>query len=104
MEQREYQAALNHRALQAWGEDAQLQMVIEEAAELIQALCKLKRKKHSGISDQVIEELVDVEIMLDQLKNMCIVRDPTSAARYDAATTKKLARLKQRLDEWEANR
>lgn len=56
-----YQAALDE-----WGKDLQVIMAIEEMAELTQALTKDLR----GIpdSDNILEEMADVEIMLTQLK------------------------------------
>ncbi|MCB2308854.1 hypothetical protein LGL08_20415 [Clostridium estertheticum] len=51
-------------AVQVFGVAKQVDMAIEEASELIQALCKYKR----GLLHNVEEEMVDVEIMLEQLK------------------------------------
>lgn len=44
----------------------QLDIAIEEMSELIQAICKQKRGKCN--LDNILEEIVDVEIMLEQLK------------------------------------
>jgi NTP pyrophosphatase (non-canonical NTP hydrolase) len=100
MDQREHQAALNQRALDAWGEKSQLNLVIEESAELIQALSKWQRKGFGAVPDSLIEELADVEIMLDQLKNICMRHDPSTAERFDAVTKFKLERLVERLETW----
>lgn len=46
-----------------YGLDAQLDMLQEECAELIQAVSKYKRKRVTNI----VEEMADVFIMLDQI-------------------------------------
>lgn len=54
------------QAIAKYGKEAQLKMVIEEMAELTQAICKSFRGKNN--LDNLIEEIADVEIMLAQLK------------------------------------
>lgn len=54
-------------AVDKWGKDAQLNMVIEECAELIQAITKLKRHENEKTIQNVIEEAADVGIMLAQI-------------------------------------
>lgn len=53
------------KALSTWGLNAQIDMCIEEMAELMQAFSKYKR----GIGDvnQIAEEMADVSIMLEQM-------------------------------------
>lgn len=53
------------KALSKWGLNAQIDMCIEEMAELMQAFSKYKR----GIGDvnQIAEEMADVSIMLEQM-------------------------------------
>ena len=59
-----------------YGFDAQTNQLIEECAELIQAINKYKRKYIGGqplvrtvsARDQVVEEIADVEVMLCQIK------------------------------------
>lgn len=60
---------LYKKALNKWGNNTQILMLFEEIAELQKAVCKLTRKDTGSIQD-VIEEIVDVEIMLGQLKIM----------------------------------
>ena len=55
-------------ALDLWGFDTQLEMIVEECAELIHAIKKYKRDK-CGVYD-VIEECADVEIMLEQMREV----------------------------------
>lgn len=59
---------LFNQAIEKWGEESQLDMVIEECAELINAI--QKRRRGRGGTLEVIEEGVDVELCLEQLKLM----------------------------------
>lgn len=56
------------KALELWGEDFQLQMVIEECSELITAICKYKRYVNDEFILEITEELADVEIMCGQMR------------------------------------
>ena len=51
-------------AIEQFGEVNQIDMAIEEMAELIQALNKYKR----NLKHNIEEEIADVEIMMDQLR------------------------------------
>nr|WP_199398950.1 hypothetical protein [Ruminiclostridium papyrosolvens] len=53
------------KAIETWGKDAQLDMVIEEMSELTKEICKHKRGKSNRA--EIIEEIADVEIMIEQL-------------------------------------
>ena len=55
------------RALDTWGEQPQMLMVVEEMAELTKEILKNVSRKKNNISE-IIEETADVEIMLEQLK------------------------------------
>ena len=64
-------------AIACWGEDLQIQMAIEEMAELIKALIKLVRLGNNpDIHDKIIRrndiinEIADVKIMMRQLEYM----------------------------------
>ena len=59
---------LYQQAVKEWGTESQLDMVIEECAELIDAIQKWRR--HRVESVKVLEEAVDVELCLEQLKLM----------------------------------
>lgn len=52
------------RAIEKYGEDAQLWMVIEEMSELAKEICKYQRGKRSPVD--IADEIADVEIMLEQ--------------------------------------
>lgn len=55
------------RALQTWGKQPQMLMVVEEMSELMKEILKNINRKKDNIA-QIIEETADVEIMLEQLK------------------------------------
>ena len=50
-----------------YGFEGQRDILIEECAELIQAVCKIKRDG-GGVSFNFLEELADVSIMIEQMK------------------------------------
>lgn len=79
------------RALYRWGNDTQIQMTIEECAELIKVLAKLNRKANGSTVKDVVDELADVQIMIFQMKKIF--------GDVDEAIARKLARLEQRLVE-----
>jgi len=59
---------LYRKAYRTWGIGAQMDMVIEEAAELIQAIRKSDRNGILREQENLVEEMVDVEIMIEQMK------------------------------------
>lgn len=58
------QTELFKNTIEHFGKEPQIDMMIEECSELIQALCKHKR----GLPSNVEEELADVNIMLEQMR------------------------------------
>lgn len=56
------------KALSKFGSTFQMDMMIEECAELIHAIMKYRRNCCLDSIVQVEEELADVEIMLEQMK------------------------------------
>lgn len=68
----EERRALLDRAITAYGAPAQIDMAVEEMAELTKALCKVKRvscaAEAKAVLENVVEEMADVQIMLDQLR------------------------------------
>lgn len=91
----EERRALLDRAITAYGAPAQMDMAVEEMAELTKALCKVKRvscaAEAKAVLENVVEEMADVQIMLDQLR-IILGRSTAEAEEY------KLERLKKRLD------
>ena len=89
-------------AIIQYGEDAQIDMMIEEMSELTKALLKLRRMndadigsdKHTALINDIREEIADVQIVLDQMK---IIYGDVS--EYDE---KKVSRLFDRLLEGKA--
>jgi NTP pyrophosphatase (non-canonical NTP hydrolase) len=77
------------RALALWGFDAQIKMVIEEALEFALEVQRLHRNRTKF--NKLIEEIVDVEIMIAQLKY--IIKIPTY--KIENEKLKKLRRLKR---------
>ena len=59
---------LYSEALSKWGIDAQKNMLVEECSELIKAVMKLRRKRNGESLIEFLEELIDVEIMINQMK------------------------------------
>jgi len=80
-------------ACEKWGNESQRRMGIEECAELIQALCKYERNQHLDAALNIVEEMVDVELMLEQLKLMF----PEYESNADRIRGYKLQRLSELL-------
>ena len=63
----EERRALLDRAITAYGAPAQIDMAVEEMAELTKALCKVKRvscaAEAKAVLENVVEEMADVQIM-----------------------------------------
>lgn len=83
-------------AIDWYGSTHQVNMVIEEMAELTQALCKVKRAWSEEAIANIIEEMADVQIMLDQLR---LIYGQTADIE-----TAKLARLQRRVIDAQASR
>ena len=55
-------------AVEKFGPESQINMALEECAELIDALCKFRRERVGTLD--VITEIADVQIMCEQLAYM----------------------------------
>lgn len=86
------------RALDTWGEHAQMLMVVEEMSELTKEILKNISRKKNNI-DAIIEETADVEIMLEQLKENYNI-----STKVDAYKKEKIKLIEQRLNEWNENK
>lgn len=53
-------------AVATWGESSQVDMLVEETSELLNAIMKFKRGRASV--EDVLTEIADVEIMLGQME------------------------------------
>ena len=83
--------ALYKLARELWGEQAQIRMFSEECAEAIQAVHKILDR--SAPVSVLIDELADVEIMVEQMREMF-----NHAELLDQAKERKLDRLRRRVD------
>lgn len=83
------------RALDTWGEEAQMLMVIEEMSELTKEILKNINRKKNNV-DAIIEETADVEIMLEQLKANYDI-----AERVEEYKQNKLKLIEQRLNDYD---
>lgn len=88
---------LLHQAINKWGVDAQIEMIIEECLELAVALQKLKRKRgdHEQKLVAVIDEIADVRIIIEQA--IIIFADPDN--KIQQRIDFKMNRLSERLSE-----
>lgn len=78
------------KAIDTYGKDAQLWMVIEEMSELAKEICKHKRGREN--LDEIANEVADVTIMLEQVKMIFGISD-----KVDRHIVAKVDRLKSRL-------
>lgn len=65
---------INKKAVQRYGMPIQSTIAMEECAELIQAISKMKRDASYQNYDHLVEEMADVYIILDQLQYMFNVK------------------------------
>ena len=77
------------KAIEIWGEEAQIDQVIEEMGEVLVAYNHNKRKRVS--KDALIEEFVDVYIMMKQMRFL-------NESVFDMIYEYKVNRLKHRLE------
>ena len=75
------------RAVDLWGQPTQIDMAIEECAELIKQLSKIDRRVNGSDEYKVAEEVADVEIMMEQLRYII------GADKVDVVKRRKLERL-----------
>ena len=78
---------LYQKITERWGASFQMDVLVEECAELIRVLQKFNHR--NGDAAAVIEELVDVEIMCEQMRTTF---DPVA---IDALKKQKLERFQQ---------
>ncbi len=79
------------RAIGWWGMAPQLNKLIEECSELIQAVCKYNERDKIEDIDQMCEEIADVKIMIGQMEYLY-------KKHIDRWMIIKLKRLKEKLD------
>lgn len=81
---------LYKRAINAWGTEPQIKMVMEETGEMLSALAKHGRNRSTN--EEVVTELVDVWIVMEQMATIFGWED------FEKEKERKLQRLKERLD------
>ena len=91
--EKEQRIELYKKALEKWGENAQINMLYEECGELIAAVAQFSRGRTSH--HDVMTELADVSIMVEQLATLMSYED------FEAEKDRKLNRLKDRLEKHE---
>ena len=86
------------KAIDIFGKESQINMMIEESAELTLALQHYRRGR---VTDKaVIEEIVDNEIMLEQMKLIFIDKNE---GLYEYYKHNKLSRLERRIHDHKSN-
>lgn len=84
-----------------YGYEAQSNQLIEECAELIQAISKHLRAKEWDKEqialENLIEEIADVEIMLEQIKYLLQIVSPITEEDMQAVKIYKVNRTKERI-------
>ena len=84
-----------------YGYEAQSNQLIEECAELIQAINKHLRAKEWDKEqialENLIEEIADVEIMLEQIKYLLQIVSPITEEDLQAVKLYKVNRTKERI-------
>lgn len=87
------------KAIATYGKEEQMMMMVEEAAELIQAINKVRRAKNDAeeirAMEHLAEEVADCFIVLMQIKLMVCKK------RVDEILNYKMNRLKENLDKQE---
>jgi NTP pyrophosphatase (non-canonical NTP hydrolase) len=85
---------LYKRAIEKWGFDSQVDMLVEECGELIAVINQWRRGRKTP--REFLSEMADVEIMLEQIKMGIPI---VSQCIFEAERTAKLKRLEERLNE-----
>lgn len=78
-----------------FGYEQQKNMLIEEQAELIQALNKYDRTKTEETFGNIVEEMVDVELMIEQVKYLLDINQDA----IDEIKEEKIKRIKEKIRE-----
>ena len=91
------------RIVDTWGVESQINMLIEEMGELLQAISKYRRAQNKDDKtkieayDHLCEEVADVENMMSQMRYML------DSDRIDEYKKAKLERISKKLDAYKNN-
>ena len=69
------------RAIEKWGWNSQIEMLIEECSEVIQAIQKYKRIPDYDRYFNICEKIADVQIMIAQIETSADYKDLISHVR-----------------------
>jgi NTP pyrophosphatase (non-canonical NTP hydrolase) len=86
---------LAFRAVDKWGVDMQLIVLIEEMSELTKTITKFIRY---GDIEAIYEEYADVLIMMKQLEVIMIDMDENFIEKFETKIVEKMRRLAEKLD------
>jgi len=86
---------LYEKAIVKWGDIAQIFMLFEEVAELMVSICHSHRKNKVTFKSDLISEIVDVEVMLEQMKILFNITD----CEIHLEKIRKLKRLEKLLND-----
>ena len=95
---KEERISLYNKAVEKWGFESQLDQLIEESAELIVSVNKLKRSnidlqdRKEEIFDNFIEEICDTFMCIEQMKNYY------GEEIFEKKLEEKLIKFKKQLD------
>lgn len=82
------------KAISKWGGIAQILICVEECSELQKALLHDMRVSKNSTDEEILDELVDVSIMVEQMRNLYQISD----GRFLKKKNLKLLRLKELLE------
>jgi NTP pyrophosphatase (non-canonical NTP hydrolase) len=90
------------QVLAYYGEDSQNDAIIEEAAELIHAICKYRHAARRGeglekAGENVVEEIADMQIALDQALLIFCGDTPGAESHFADVKKRKLAKLAEHI-------
>jgi len=80
---------LYEKAIETWGEQAQIDVLGEECSELSAEMSRVMRGRTD--EEELAEEIADVEIMIEQMRRML------DESTIEKAKVQKLKRLRSRL-------
>lgn len=85
-----------NKAIEKYGLNQQVDKAVEELAELVVAIQKIRNKPYTKeLRNNLIEELADVETMIWQLKRIFIIKE----SELNEIKAYKIERLQQRLND-----
>lgn len=80
------------RIAEHYGLRVQMRQLIEEMAELTQVICKSERYDLETVRDHLVEEVVDVDIVLSQVKYLL------GDSAFEKIRSEKIERQLKRID------